>query len=155
MGGHEDPQLCPPWTRSGKGPNHDPPEAELWDTKQAVNHGVASRRAMKASVHAVLAKQGPAPWHDGSVRVGGTKLLAGAPLDAAYRLRVNALLRLIDAMDFEIRAVAGPLRVGLAGHAGFQAIQAVPGVGPMVAAIFVAEQRTDTSAPSTRLKAVA
>jgi len=57
-------------------------------------------------------------------------------LDPAYRLRVNALLRLIDAMDFEIGAVAGPLRVGLAGHAGFQA---VPGVGPVLAAVFVAE----------------
>ena len=30
-------------------------------------------------------------------------------------------------MDFEFRAVAGPLRVGLAGHIGFQAVQAVPG----------------------------
>jgi len=94
---------------------------------------------MKASVHAVLAKQGLHLGMTDLFGVGGRKLLAGAPLDAAYRLRVNALLRLIDAMDFEIRAVAGPLRVGLAGHAGFRAIQAVPGVGPMLAAIFVAE----------------
>ena len=100
---------------------------------------VAWRSAMKASVHAVLAKQGLHLGMTDLFGVGGRKLLAEAPLDAAYRLRVNALLRLIDAMDFEIRAVAGPLRVGLAGHAGFQAIQAVPGVGPMLAAIFVAE----------------
>jgi transposase len=31
------------------------------------------------------------------------------------------------------------LRVGLAGHAGYQAVQVVPGVGPTLAAIFVAE----------------
>ena len=49
------------------------------------------------------------------------------------------MLRLIDAVDFEIAAVGGPLRVALAGHPGFQVIQAVPGVGPVLAAIFVAE----------------
>jgi transposase len=42
-------------------------------------------------------------------------------------------------MDFEIRAVSGPLRAGLAGHEGFQAVQAVSGVGPVLAAVFVAE----------------
>jgi transposase len=66
-------------------------------------------------------------------------VLAKVPLDAAYRLRVNAPCRLIDATDFEIQAVGGPLRAGLAGHAGYQAVQAVPGVGPTLVAIFVAE----------------
>ena len=63
----------------------------MWDTKQAVNHGVAWRSAMKASVHAVLAKQGLHLGMTDLFGVGGRKLLAGAPLDAAYRLRVNAL----------------------------------------------------------------
>jgi transposase len=100
---------------------------------------VAWRSGLKASVHAVLAKQGLRLEVSDLFSVGGRKLLAVAPLDAAYRLRVNALLRMIDAIDFEIRAVAGPLRVGLAEHAGFRAVQAVPGVGPVLAAIFVAE----------------
>jgi transposase len=65
--------------------------------------------------------------------------LATAPLDDAYRLRVNALRRLIDALDFEIEAVGGPQRAALAGHAGYQAVQAIPGVGPVLAAVFVAE----------------
>ena len=48
--------------------------------------------------------------------------------------------RLIDAFDFEIDAVARQLR-GPAGQrtAGYQAIQAIPGVGPVLAAVFVAE----------------
>ena len=100
---------------------------------------VVWRSALKASVHAVLAKQGLHLDATDLFGIGGRKLLAAAPLDAAYRLRVNALLRLIDAMDFEIRAVSGPLRAALSGHAGFQAVQAVPGVGPTLAAIFVAE----------------
>jgi transposase len=37
------------------------------------------------------------------------------------------------------QAVAGPLRVALTGHPGYQTVQAVPGVGPVLAAVFVAE----------------
>src|SRR5205814_9885280 len=52
---------------------------------------------------------------------------------------VDALLRLVDAVDFEIDAVAGPVRARLAGHAGYRVIQTIPGVGPVLAAVFVAE----------------
>src|SRR5919107_4038429 len=100
---------------------------------------VAWRSGLKASVHAVLAKQGLHLAVSDLFGVGGRQLLTAAPLDGAYRLRVNALCRLIDALDFEITAVGGPLRVALAGHAGYQAVQAIPGVGPVLAAVFVAE----------------
>ena len=99
---------------------------------------VAWRSGLKASVHAVLAKQG-LHLQGELFGVAGRQLLKKAPLDAAYRLRVNALLRLIDAVDFEIQAVSGPLRAALAGDPGFAAVQQVPGVGPVLAAIFVAE----------------
>ena len=82
---------------------------------------VAWRSGLKASVHAVLAKQGLHLLGSDLFGVTGRRLLAAAPLDPAYRLRVNALLRLIDAVDFEIRAVAGPLRVALADDPGFAA----------------------------------
>jgi transposase len=52
---------------------------------------------------------------------------------------VDALCRLIAAVDFELDAVAGPLRARLAGHDGYRAIQTIPGVGPVLAAVFVAE----------------
>jgi transposase len=52
---------------------------------------------------------------------------------------VQALLRLVDAVDFEIDAVAGPLRARLADHGGYRVIQTIPGIGPVLAAIFVAE----------------
>jgi transposase len=100
---------------------------------------VAWRSGLKASVHAVLAKQGLHLPGSDLFGVAGRRLLAAAPLDPAYRLRVNALLRLIDAVDFEIRAVGGPLCVALADDPGFAAVQQVPGVGPVLAAIFVAE----------------
>lgn len=116
-----------------------PPVREL---RELVRHRaklVAWRSGLKASVHAVLAKQGLHIAVSDLFGVGGRQLLARAPLDGAYRLRVNALCRLIDAVDFEIQAVSGPLRAGLAGHAGYQAVQTVPGVGPVLAAVFVAE----------------
>jgi transposase len=100
---------------------------------------VAVRSGLKASVHGVLAKQGVHPQVTDLFGAGGRQWLQAAPLDAAYRLRVNALLRLIDAVDFEITAVAGPVRAALAEHTGFRAVQKVPGVGPVLAAIFVAE----------------
>jgi hypothetical protein len=77
--------------------------------------------------------------------VAGRRLLAHAPLDAPYRLRVNAMMRLIDALDFEIQAVGGPLRVALAGLPGFTAVQAVPGV---VATWWHQRARSSSSQPS-------
>jgi transposase len=62
-----------------------------------------------------------------------------APLDGAYRARVNSLCRLLEALDFEIDLAAHLLSAKLAGHRGYQAIQAIPGVGPTLAAVFVAE----------------
>jgi transposase len=100
---------------------------------------VAWRSALKASVHAVLAKQGVHLAVSDLFGVGGRQLLATAPLDVPYRARVDACCRLIDAVDFEIDAVGRQLRARLAGHDGYRAVQAVPGVGPVLAAVFVAE----------------
>ena len=59
---------------------------------------------------------------------------------AAYAERVRSLLELIDVLD----APRSPVRRrwspnSSARHVGYQAIQQVPGVGPMLAAVFVAE----------------
>src|SRR3954454_4713790 len=100
---------------------------------------VALRSGLKAQVHAVLAKQGIHIAVSDLFGLGGRELLAKAPLDGPFRARVDALCRLIAAVDFEIDVVAGPVRATLAGHAGYRVIQALPGVGPVLAAFFVAE----------------
>ena len=97
---------------------------------------VAIRSGLKAQVHAVLAKQGVHIAVSDLFGLGGRELLAKAPLDGPFRARVDALCRLIAAVDFEIDVVAG---ARLAGHAGYRVIQTIPGVGPILAAIFVAE----------------
>jgi len=48
-------------------------------------------------------------------------------------------LDLIEAVDAQVAIFERDLRQELAGHAGYQAIQQIPGVGETFAAIFVAE----------------
>ena len=50
--------------------------------------------------------------------VRGRVLLADAPLDSAYRARVNSLCRLIDSFDFEIDTVGRLVAGDLARHPG-------------------------------------
>ena len=53
--------------------------------------------------------------------------------------RILSLRHLIDAFTFEIDLFAGMVRARLALDAGYRAVQAIPGVGPVLAAVFVAE----------------
>jgi transposase len=110
--------------------------------REAVRHRaklVALRSGLKAQVHAVLAKQGVAVAVSDLFGVGGQQLLDGLALDAPFAARVASLRRLIDALDFEIDIVARRTLAGLATHPGFRAVQAIDGVGPVLASVFVAE----------------
>jgi transposase len=100
---------------------------------------VALRSGLKAQVHAVLAKQGVAVPVSDLFGVAGLALLDGLPLDPPYAARVGSLRRLIEAFDFEIDVVSARLRGQLARDPGYRAVQAIPGVGPVLAAVFVAE----------------
>jgi transposase len=100
---------------------------------------VGLRSSLKCQVHAVLAHAGVAVVMSDLFGVGGRELLTGTRLAPESRARVDSALRLIEALDFEVelftRLVAGRLRE----HPGYQAIQRIPGVGPVLAAVFVAE----------------
>ena len=60
-------------------------------------------------------------------------------LPAAYRYRVDSLLRLIEAFDREIDQTAAVTTERLRQDPGFAAVQTIPGVGPILGAVFVAE----------------
>jgi transposase len=100
---------------------------------------VNQRSGLKASVHAVLAKQGLRVPVSDLFGVRGQQWLAAAPLDGAYRARVNSLCRLIDAVDFEIDVAAKLVATRLAHDRGYRVIQQIPGVGPTLAAVFCVE----------------
>lgn len=100
---------------------------------------VGLRTSLKCQTHAVLAAAGVPVTMSDLFGVNGKRLLAAARLAPESRARVDSLTRLIANFDFEIelytKLVAGRLRE----HPGYQAIQVVPGVGPVFAAVFVAE----------------
>lgn len=100
---------------------------------------VALRSGLKAQVHAVLAKQGVRVPMSDLFGVAGRRLLGELRLGAAFNARVVSLCRLIEALDFEIEVVARRTAARLAADAGYRAVQAIDGVGPILAAIFVAE----------------
>jgi transposase len=100
---------------------------------------VGLRSNLKCQVHAVLAAAGVAVPMTDLFGPSGQQLLATARLAVESRSRIDSLLRLIAGLDFEIdtftRLVAGRLRA----DPGYRAIQQIPGVGPTLGAVFVAE----------------
>jgi transposase len=108
------------------------------------------RSGLKASVHAVLAKQGVHLPVSDVFGQRGRLLLAQAPLDKPYRARVNSLCRLIESCDFEIDLGAKLIAQRLARDPGYHTIQQLPGVGPTLAAVFVAEIGDVTRFPGPR-----
>jgi transposase len=100
---------------------------------------VALRSGLKAGVHSVLANSGVHVPVSDLFGVAGQRLLDGLSLPAAYLARIMSLRHLIDAFTFEIDLFAGMVRSKLATNTGYAAVQAIEGVGPILAAIFVAE----------------
>jgi len=97
------------------------------------------RSGLKSQVHAVLAKEGVRVPMSDLFGVAGLQLLDDVALGDAYASRVRSLRDLIAAFDAEVNAADRQVRHALAGHPGWQAVQAIPGVGPVFGAVFVAE----------------
>jgi transposase len=100
---------------------------------------VQLRSGLKAQVHAVMAKEGVLPKHTDMFCAGGNRQLDGLELGAPFAMRVQSLRGLIDAYDREITALERDIRRHLKGHRGYQAIQAINGIGSISAAVLVAE----------------
>ena len=117
-----------------------PPETR--ELRELVRHRaklVAMRSQCKAHVHAVLAKGGIwVPMTD-LFGVEGNLLLDRVTMPAPYKARIASLRRLIEALDFEIGLFTNLVRGRLAHDPGYTAIQQIPGIGPVLAAVFVAE----------------
>ena len=99
----------------------------------------ALRTSAKAQIHAVMAKEGILPSLDDMFGPGGQALLDQMPLEGAYAIRVESCRDLLELYGRELAMVESVLRRRLGDHAGYRAIQAICGVGPVMAAIFVAE----------------
>ena len=97
------------------------------------------RAVLKAQIHAVLAKAGVLIAVSDAFGVTGRQRLARVPLGPAYAERIRSLLELIDILDGHEAHFAAMIAERLDTHRGYQGIQQVPGIGPTLAAVFVAE----------------
>jgi transposase len=100
---------------------------------------VALRSNLKCQVHAVLAACGVQVLMTDLFGAGGQALLERVVLAPAFRARVNSARRVIEALEFEIELFTNLVSSRLRGHGGYTAIQTISGVGPILAAVFVAE----------------
>jgi transposase len=116
-----------------------PPLRELRELIRYRAKLVHFRSNLKAQVHAVLAKEGVAVPMTDLFGVAGHRLLNEVQLGDAYRIRVESLRDLLEVCEREIAMVEKEAAPFFAGDLGYQAVQAIPGVGPVLAAVFVAE----------------
>lgn len=100
---------------------------------------VALRSHCKAEIHAVLAKCGVQVSMTDLFGVAGIDLLNRVGLPGVYRGRIDSLRRLMEIPQFEIDVYTGLVRGRLAADPGYVALQTIPGIGPVLAAVFVAE----------------
>jgi transposase len=100
---------------------------------------VGLRSHCKAEVHAVLAKCGVRVSLSDLFGVAGTDLLDRLELPGPYAARVSSLRRVMEDLDFEIDLFTGLVRGRLAKDPGYVAVQQIPGIGPTLGAVFVAE----------------
>jgi transposase len=123
--------IAPPATRELRG----------WVRHRAKLVGL--RSSMKCQVHGVLAHAGIwVPMSD-LFGVAGQQLLAelsaGERLSLESRSRLDSALRVITALEFEIDLFAKLVNGRLRTDPGYRTIQQIPGVGAVLAAVFVAE----------------
>ena len=116
-----------------------PPTREL---RELVRHRaklVAVRSLCRAQVHSVLAKCGVAVPMSDLFGVTGNQLLNRLDLPKPFTARIASLRRMMDLLDFEIDVFAALTRTRLGSDPGYVAVQTIPGIGPTLGAVMVAE----------------
>jgi transposase len=137
---------------------NDLPEAwiappEVRDLRELVRYRaklVAVRTSVKAQVHAVMAKLGILPTLSDMFTPAGLGLLGEMDFPGNYGLRVESLLDRLELYERELAMVEREIHSQLKDHVGYRAIQVLNGVGPISAAIYVAEIGDITRFPSAR-----
>ena len=100
---------------------------------------VRTAASVKAQVHAVLAKNGLSVSVSDLFGVAGSKTLRTMRLPQVFRDRVDSQLRVLEALEAEVSRFDKTIRQALREDGGYRVIQRLDGIGPILAAIFVAE----------------
>ena len=102
---------------------------------------VRLRTSCKDQVHAVLAKLGIPVTCSDIFGVWGNTWLDGLELGQPYAGKVASLRTLAGELTSEITVLEAVIADLLACHDGYHAIRALPGIGPVLAAVIVAVDR--------------
>jgi transposase len=97
------------------------------------------RTSCKDQVHAVLAGLGIPVTCSDLFGKWGSQWLDELTLPQPYNGKVASLRGLIRVLDAEITTLTAAIAAQLDGNAGYAAIQELPGIGPVLAAVIVAE----------------
>ena len=117
-----------------------PPEIrELREISRYRHQLVKARTSLKDQVHGVLAKLGIPVTCTDIFGVHGQAWLDELPMPQPYAGKVASLRQLAGELSAEITLLDTVLGDLLAGHEGYAAIQQLPGIGPVLAAVIVAE----------------
>ena len=117
-----------------------PPEIrELRELTRYRHKLVGLRTSCRDQVHAVLAKLGIRVTGSDIFGPGGQAWLDGLRLPQPYAGKVASLRQLNAGLSAEIALLEQVIGDLLAGHEGYRAIQKLPGIGPVLGAVIVAE----------------
>ena len=97
------------------------------------------RTSCKDQVHGVLAKLGIEVTCSDIFGAWGTAWLDELPLPQPYSWKVASLRQLIGWLSSEITVLEQVTADLLAGHDAYRAVQELPGIGPVLGAVIVAE----------------
>ena len=97
------------------------------------------RTSCKDQVHGVLAKLGVAVTCTDIFGTAGSAWLDGLGLPQPYAGKVTSLRHLAGELTTEITMLSEVIADLLAGDRGYQVIQQLPGIGPVLAAVIIAE----------------
>ena len=100
---------------------------------------VQLRTSCKDQVHGVLAKLGIEVTCSDIFGAWGTQWLDELPLPQPYSWKVASLRQLTGWLSAEITVLEQVTADLLAGHDAYRAVQQLPGIGPVLAAVIVAE----------------
>src|SRR5215469_6284960 len=100
---------------------------------------VRTRTSCKDQVHAILAKLGIAVTCTDIFGVWGNMWLDGLALPQPYAGKMASLRKICALLAAEIAALETVIAGLLADHKGYQAVRALPGIGPVLGAVIVAE----------------
>jgi transposase len=112
---------------------------ELRELTRCRQRLVSLRGSCRNQVHGVLAKLGVPVTCPGIFGVAGSAWLDGLRLPQPYAGKVTSLRQLAGELTTEIVMLPEVIAGLLASHRGYHAMQALPGIGPVLAAVMVAE----------------